>query len=417
MIYCNLMGTAKRQKIWRLGEGWMARRRGVIVGILLAAFAIGTASPALADEVTLRTKDGSFEISGDLIGFDGTMLTVQSNMGVIRIPLNDVTCSGPGCPGGEGDNAAETAEADDIAFAVAPDLPASLLPNLLNAYAGQQGVTVEAETPIGPWVIAGPAGKFRLIATNDADAQGRIFTDDGDRRATGAYRQVIARDTVVAVAGPGNRPASLTLAEISAIFSGGLTNWGELGVRSRPIVPVIPSRDDVIESTLLSAIFGGQGNIAASVSRAENVAGFILSSPGSLALMRGSAKGALRATAIGGECGLTTTADEFGVKSGQYPLIHEVILSFGDGDIPPAVTHFLSFLNDASAQSAISATGLVGLSIIRASADHQADWIASAAKLSEFLGGGNNSSANLQELIQVTANAARLSVTVRYVFE
>ncbi len=62
---------------------------------LVAAFLAGQAG---AEQVKLSTPDGAIEMSGDLIGFNGTDYTVLSAVGVVTVSAASVICEGDACP-------------------------------------------------------------------------------------------------------------------------------------------------------------------------------------------------------------------------------------------------------------------------------------------------------------------------------
>ncbi|MEM7489593.1 MAG: C4-dicarboxylate ABC transporter substrate-binding protein [Pseudomonadota bacterium] len=62
----------------------------VIAGMLCA--------PVSADEVTLRSPDGSIDITGELISTDGNILQIQSVFGPLSISAEEVECIGAACP-------------------------------------------------------------------------------------------------------------------------------------------------------------------------------------------------------------------------------------------------------------------------------------------------------------------------------
>ena len=74
----------------------MSRRK---VSALLAASAfLVSATAGLAERVTLKNNDGGISITGDLISFENGFYTIRSNMGIVGIVAERVTCSGEACP-------------------------------------------------------------------------------------------------------------------------------------------------------------------------------------------------------------------------------------------------------------------------------------------------------------------------------
>ena len=64
-----------------------------------------TPEPSTGSDVTLTTKVGSVEISGELVGFTGTEYVVLTATGEYRMRVEAVTCSGAACPASESSTA------------------------------------------------------------------------------------------------------------------------------------------------------------------------------------------------------------------------------------------------------------------------------------------------------------------------
>lgn len=389
----------------------------------MAAAVLGWPSWGAADQVVLKTKDGTYEISGDLVGSDGGFLTVRTRMGQVRIPIDQVTCAGPGCPPemrAEDPAAPQKApsltgpgDRTDLTIGIAPALPQDLIGALVAAYGQSGGVTVVAAPDGRSWTITTASGGFQLTMGQAGTADLRIETAE----ATGGadVRQVIGLEPFIVVTAPRSRPASLSIAALGQIFSGRARDWSQLNFRGGRIFPALPASDPAAEQFLRTVILAARAP-ADTITRASDIPGFLFSTPGSIALTRGSGGSGLRATPLSGDCGLTARVGAFAVKSGQYPLVRPVVVRAGGGDLAEPVQAFLDFAATVAAQTAVETTGLVGQSIIRAPADWKSDWIASAAKLAEFVGGGSDVREVLPDLIDTTSGADRLSVTLRYAF-
>ncbi|MEO0676350.1 MAG: hypothetical protein AAFZ02_02220, partial [Pseudomonadota bacterium] len=76
--------------------GRTAQRSGAIA---LSAVALWFCLPQIvaADDVTLRFPDGSFEVTGPLLSFDGLSYRVDTRFGVLSIASAGVDCEGA-CP-------------------------------------------------------------------------------------------------------------------------------------------------------------------------------------------------------------------------------------------------------------------------------------------------------------------------------
>ncbi len=63
-----------------------------------ALFLLVSGAAVLADDVTLKSRDGAIELSGTLLGFDGEFYRVETQYGELTVDGSGVLCEGPGCP-------------------------------------------------------------------------------------------------------------------------------------------------------------------------------------------------------------------------------------------------------------------------------------------------------------------------------
>ena len=55
-------------------------------------------TPLAAQDVTLTSPDGSVEVNGMLLGFDGDFYRIETVYGELTVDGSGVVCSGPACP-------------------------------------------------------------------------------------------------------------------------------------------------------------------------------------------------------------------------------------------------------------------------------------------------------------------------------
>ncbi|MBC7476671.1 MAG: hypothetical protein H7317_01080, partial [Pseudorhodobacter sp.] len=53
---------------------------------------------AVAQDVTLTSRDGSLSLSGTLQGYDGEFFRILTSYGPLTVDGQAVTCDGPACP-------------------------------------------------------------------------------------------------------------------------------------------------------------------------------------------------------------------------------------------------------------------------------------------------------------------------------
>src|SRR6056297_2575098 len=225
-----------------------------------ALFLFATATMTWGQDVTLTSRDGSVTVTGDLLGFDGQFYRVRTEFGELTVDGSGVLCEGPGCPNLQ----AYVAELD---ISGAPEIGQLLLPALIQAFAAQEGLRVEREDeserrfllelvskeddhPVARFYVhlnsSGEGFADLLANQTDIVLSTREITPDermlarnaglGDLAARGRAR-VLALDSLVAIVSNQNPVNDISMAELSDIYSGKVTNWKTLGPQNAPITP------------------------------------------------------------------------------------------------------------------------------------------------------------------------------------
>ncbi|MEM1375177.1 MAG: hypothetical protein AAGF78_12435 [Pseudomonadota bacterium] len=153
----------------------MAQRWAVFLTAL--CLCVSAASAPLAQTVRLSFPDGSFEVTGPLLGFDGDAYRVDTRFGVLTIAAGTVVCRGD-CP--------LPGSAPVIRLTGSPLMAEVLMPALVDAFARSRGLaalpvdvddgvglqllTGEGEA-LGIFEIRGPgtAAGFEALRQNQAD--------------------------------------------------------------------------------------------------------------------------------------------------------------------------------------------------------------------------------------------------------
>ena len=255
--------------------------RGVTVVLALFVFAHG----AWADDVTLRMKDGDFEIRGSLLAYNGDAYVIRSpELGILEINARHYECLGGACPSANTSGATGTlatpepptsVTAPTTAAAQTPTAPAQpnlgtatfiggsaigsrFMPELITSYAADRGLIVEKSLGTDIRDInfkltdtdgnergrvsilnRGATAGLRALLDNEANmvfASRRIsetevaaFAPQGfDMRAKG-NEHIFALDALVVLVHKSNPVIALPIDTIARIFAGEITDWGELG--------------------------------------------------------------------------------------------------------------------------------------------------------------------------------------------
>jgi hypothetical protein len=125
------------------------------------------ASQPAAQDVELRSFDGTVELEGNLIAYDGAYYQIDTIYGPLTVSAEGVSCAGPGCP----DLTSFVAEAY---IAGAATVAEGLLPDLLAAFGAQQDLDLTPREADGDTVI------YTLVRPDDQPAA-RFFVTRAPR--------------------------------------------------------------------------------------------------------------------------------------------------------------------------------------------------------------------------------------------
>jgi phosphate transport system substrate-binding protein len=254
-----------------------ATRAGILVAAVLGSCAYSAA--ALAGEVTLRAKNGDFQIRGELVSYDNNKYTIMSaSLGSMSLDASRFDCIGGGCP------------TDAIAMRAEPppDVPAGplsisisgsntignqLMPNLIEAYAEATKTkltkVVSADALDVEFRVAGQDGHDGGVIALHRHGSATAFTDLekkvaqigmasrpvkaeeaqkiitaglGDVRRTGS-EHILGLDGLLVLVSPQNPVISLPTDTIAKIFSGQITDWAQVGQPAGTINVYAPTKE------------------------------------------------------------------------------------------------------------------------------------------------------------------------------
>ena len=255
-------------------------RRGLLA--LLGATALATT--VTADPVVLRSTDGTTNLNGELIGFDGEYYLLQTELGDLRVAAARVSCQGAGCP----EIATVTAQtiaggADTIAEGLMPLLLAGFATDLgaeAQSQAGQ-GDGLVVTSLVGQQGFGAQLGSIGVQSGTSDDAfagllNGSLQMGVSSRRITPAEAQaladsgagnmiapeqehIIAVDSLVIIVNQSNPVNAISVTDLAGIFSGQITNWAQIGGPDLPVT-VVTTQDAGNNDVLRAGIFGDGSN-------------------------------------------------------------------------------------------------------------------------------------------------------------
>lgn len=405
-----------------------------IAAFVLLALVAGAAR---ADDVTLTSRDGSVEVTGTLIGYDGEFYRIRSIYGDLTLDGSSVECTGPACP----DLSDYVAE---ITVAAVEIIGSRILPGLLAAFAGAEGYemsvipaargarfelsdpeTERTAAQISPIYVSNAESFARLIAGQAnmvmvsravLPGEAELAADAGLGTLTSpAQGQVVALDAIVPVVSERNNLRAISLDDLARLLAGDISNWQDLGGADAPVILYLARDDDVPRALILERLLLPHGQAisvpASIVDTPAQLAEAVAGDPFGLGLARLSALGVTRALDLTGACGFLSRADAASLKTEDYPITAPVYIYTGDGLAPKVMREFWHFVTSPAAQMAISRSGFVDQGFDLIGLAQQGDRLANAIRHAQNV----RDLSKLHDLVDEMEGESRLSVTFRFV--
>jgi phosphate transport system substrate-binding protein len=408
----------------------MAAKQG-LRGALIAGLILGGAAVAHADAVTLKVKDGSFEISGDLVSTDGKTIALNSpTAGLIVLEARRFDCVGEGCKA--------LASNDNFSIQGSNTIGAALMPALVESFATSQNLRVEKRVgasaeevgmdlldPSGGKVGAvdlrshGSGTAFPALAKGEAEigASSRPIKPEEEKLLTdaglGIDAHVLALDGILVLVSPDNPVGELTLDQIGGIFSGQITDWSQVGAPPGPITVFARDEKSGTTDTFKSLVLQPRNlqfapsatRMESSVELSDDVAG----DPKAIGFVGFAYLRNAKALSIRTVCGMSYAPTQFNVKTEEYPLARRLFLYTTSKASSERAKALLDYTLTDPAQQTILATGFIDQTFDYLPFQQQAYRIAFA--FSEATDEFNMDS--MKQLVMLIGDAKRMSATFR----
>ena len=405
--------------------------------VFAALFLWGLGLPAQAQDIVLTSRDGSIEVSGTFLGYDGEFYRIDTQFGELTVDGSGVICDGPACPN-LSDFVAE------LRFSGASTIAEKLMPALIEGFALRGGYVTEHRRPDASHAHyllrrkqdGGLAGRFVLRITttdegfadllaNEADAALALREVRPDERARAreagmgdlteaARARVLALDALVPVVAPDNRMTEIAPEVLARVFAGQITNWAEIGGPDAPITLHLPVPGSGLAQAVEDDLLRPSGlTLAGDVVRHEvhsAMVGAVAGDPFGIALASLAETGAARVLRLTGGCGFPLAATRRTVKTEDYPLVTPMFLYLPARRLPKLGREFLAYLRSPVAQAVIRRAGFTDQATETVGLEAQGARLANAVRAA----GAEVSLAELQRLVGVLSPKARLTLSFRF---
>jgi phosphate transport system substrate-binding protein len=422
--------------------------RVAAAAFICAAALLGSAAQAQTagqeGKIQVRLRDGSI-IYADKVEREGPKLlvTVPSfSTAPIELDASVVVCTGEACEPKPAEPGQAVAAEGPPRFGIhgSNTIGARLMPALLNAFSksrfradaeidegeGEDEKTVylggrEAGQPKGIVDLEahGSATAFVSIAAGTASIgmSSRPIKGDEFAHLTAAGfanpTSIIALDGIAVIVNAQNPVGTLTLDEIASIFSGEISDWGQLGGTPGPIN--VYARDDKSGTfdTFNEIVLAPGGRPLSARSQrfrsSDLLSDTVAQDVQGIGFVGMAYVGSTKALGIRGRCGIVTRPSPFLIKTGQYPLSRRLYLYTNGTPPSPLALDFLNFALSGEAQAVIEQSGFVSKTMGIEPSEDQAQRLTTM-----FMTAPPNAGAQIRSFVERMGDAALTSTAFRF---
>jgi hypothetical protein len=414
----------------------------------LTATLLCAAAPAalFADPVELRSIDGFISVDGEIVGFNGTMVAVETSVGQVNVPASQVVCFGDGCD--------EIIANNDFGLtrAAFQDVVTS---TEVAVVGGTDDITVSFFVPAFDAIYRIVVGAYVTTSQTDANltigSTGAITLDHPDTgtksnlrladagetsnavvtvtslqgEAPQAYAeaadwalapaisdQLLATRALAVIAAPNIEVGAISMTDLADIYAGDITNWSEIGGPDLAILPLqLPAtstmRDEFINLVMDPAGKSIAGNVL-TMADGRGIASSVNQFAGAVSVVEVADASDNNILPVSGACGTPVVLDGFNVISGDYPLVRPLMISFDSVPETQLTADVFDYAARAVVQRLISAEGFDSFFAITQDDD------ARDRRLNQLLGANFEETERLAaaQMFQRLFEAQRLSPTM-----
>jgi phosphate transport system substrate-binding protein len=402
-----------------------------------ALFLLVSGAAVLADDVTLKSRDGAIELSGTLLGFDGEFYRVETQYGELTVDGSGVLCEGPGCP-------SLTDFVAELSISGSSTIGDVLMPALVEGFALQSGLKAERvkiddthfEYVLSAPDSESPVGRFQFRVSSTDEGFADLLADEADLvMALREIREgeltlaaevglgqlddvnrsrVLALDAMTVIVSPTNPVAAVSVSDLSRILAGEIDNWRTIGGADAPISIHLRDAQSGIAQAVEDRVLrqAGRSLIAEVTRHATNtaLAQAVARDQLSLGVASFSEIGNSKPLALTGPCGFELRANRLTIKTEDYPLTAPMFLYIPARRLPKLGRDFLAYTRTAPAQIITRRAGFVDQAPEEIALNAQGDRFANAIRVAE----GEADLIALKRMVDTLAPLRRLSTSFRF---
>ncbi|MEM6739205.1 MAG: phosphate ABC transporter substrate-binding/OmpA family protein [Pseudomonadota bacterium] len=372
-------------------------KRGTALSRIVMIAALGLASTgALANEVSLKSADGTVNLTGEFVDFVDDNYIIRTALGELRISAARVRCEGAACPSFEDVTA-------DVTIAGSDTVGEALMPLLMSGFAGSmdaESSVVATSTAtdvvasfVGDAGFGDELGSFLIRSTVSGDAfdalldgtaevgmaarritpnEARALRDAGaGNMVSPSQEHIIAVESMVVILHPSNPLDTLNKEQLRDIYEGRVTNWSELGGNDEPIRVGAREAETGSRAVFEDRVFlGDRADLVsgAFIAQSNNdLAAFVNSEPGGIGYVGYAFQRGAKPITVVNHCGMPMTPNVFAAKTEEYALNRRIYLYNTDDGASDWASDLIEFAMSPEADSVITKAGFINLGVQRQS--------------------------------------------------
>ncbi|MEO9651349.1 MAG: phosphate ABC transporter substrate-binding/OmpA family protein [Roseobacter sp.] len=410
--------------------------RLMCVAVIAALVLFSNPVVSRAQDVSLTSLEGSIELSGTLLGYDGEYYRLDTIYGELTVDGSGVSCQGPGCPTIEDFVA-------DVSVSGSASMAKVLMPALVEGFAqhnGYEAQRVEEDPTHFRYTLVDTRTRktkahIRFRSTNADEGFADLLANEADvvmstrqinsvERARAleagmgdltmpARARVLALDAMVPIVSGQNPVREISPIFLARLFAGEIDNWLALGGPDAPVNLHMASTDSGFgqssEAKLLD-FFGLQmSSMVVQHDHSTDLVAAVEADPFAVGIASFAENGS-QPLALTGSCGRSLTAFRRSIKTKDYPLSAPLFLYTPARRLPKVAREFLAFTLSQTAQLVIRRAGFVDQTLEEISNDEQGERFLNAITAA----GSETPLLEIQRMAAVLAPLKRLTTTFRF---
>lgn len=412
------------------------RSSSVMTSILVAGI-LAVPTVSFASSVTLKSTDGSVNMSGELVAFNENTYTIRTDTGELRVSAERVHCEGNGCP------VIETGEVDLI-IGGSDTVGEGMMPLLLQGMAAHQDadavITATARRGeivaelVGDQGFGDPMGKFQVTPSTSEEgfrklgrgeieiamAERRVSPDEvkvleragAGNMVSAGQEHVIAVDSLIVIVHPNNPVQKLSVDQLAGIYSGTIRNWSQVGGPNAPISVFDRDLQSDSREVFSEVALGGkplQGSHVEKVDTATAMANAVTSDENAIGFVGFAFQRGAKPVSLVNECGMTMTPDSFTARTEEYALQRRLYL-YNRSRLSTEAQSLLDYATSPDADDIIQKAGFIDLGVDRRAQTFDSDRAASLLEPAKNLREANI----MRDMLKKMVDFDRLSSTFRF---